>query len=45
MNIKLMEELENPPSFEDIMDEDFKMINELTLLASNIKKEVCVVFH
>ncbi len=45
MNIKLMEELENPPSFDDIMDEDFKMINELTLLASNIKKEVCVVFH
>ncbi len=40
-----MEELENPPSFDDIMDEDFKMINELTLLASKIKKEVCVVFH
>jgi hypothetical protein len=27
------------------MDEDSKMVNELTLLASSIKKEVCVVLH
>jgi hypothetical protein len=26
------------------MDEDFRMVNELTLSTSNIKKEVCVVF-
>jgi hypothetical protein len=25
------------------MDEDFGMVNELTLLASNIKKGICVV--
>ncbi len=27
------------------MDEDSRMINELTLLALSIKKEVCVVLH
>jgi hypothetical protein len=26
------------------MDEDFRMVNKLTLSATNIKKEVCVVF-
>ncbi len=41
MNTKLMEELENPPSFNKIMDEDLGMVNELTLLASNIKKGLC----
>jgi hypothetical protein len=45
MNTKLMEELENPTTFDNIMDEDSRMINELTLLASSIKKEVCVVLH
>jgi hypothetical protein len=38
MNTKLMEELENPPSFNKRMDEDLGMVNELTLLLSNIKK-------
>jgi hypothetical protein len=33
-----MEELENPPSFDNIIDEDSRMFNELTLLASSIKK-------
>jgi hypothetical protein len=36
MNTKLMEELKNPPSFDNIMDEDFGMVNELSLLALNI---------
>jgi hypothetical protein len=36
MNTKLMEELQYLPSFDNIMDEDFGMVIELTLLASNI---------
>jgi hypothetical protein len=43
-NTKLMEELENALTFDNIMDEDFWMFNELTL-ASNIKHEVSIVFH
>jgi hypothetical protein len=43
MNTKLMEELENAPTFDNIMNEDFWMFNELTL-ASNIKKEVSIFF-
>lgn len=45
MNTKLMEELKNTHTFDNIMDKDFRMFNELTLLASNIKKEVSIVFH
>ncbi len=45
MNTKLMEELENALIFNNIMDEDFRLFNELTLLASNIKKEVSIFFH
>jgi hypothetical protein len=44
MNTKSMEELENPPSFNKIMDEDFGMVNELTLLASNIIKGFLFLF-
>ncbi len=43
-----MEESLNLHSFDNIMDEDFGMVIELTLLASNIWKEVYVVldsFH
>jgi hypothetical protein len=36
MNTKLMKELQNPPTFDNIMDEDFGMVNKLTLLTSNI---------
>jgi len=43
MNKKLMEELQNPLNFDNIMDEDFGVVNELTLLVSNIRKEVYVV--
>jgi hypothetical protein len=39
-----MEELENALTFDNIMDEDFRLFNELTLLASNIKKEVSIFF-
>jgi len=35
---KINEELKNPSSFNKIMDEDLGMVNELTLLASSIKK-------
>jgi hypothetical protein len=34
MNTKVMEELENAFTFDNIMDEDFRMFNELTLLVS-----------
>ncbi len=43
MNTKLMEELQNHLSFGNIMDENFRMANELTLLAFNIQEEVYVV--
>ncbi len=43
MNTKLMEELQNHLSFGNIMDENFGMANELTLLAFNIQEEVYVV--
>lgn len=43
MNKNLMEELQNPLNFDNIMDEDFGVVNELTLLALNIRKEVYVV--
>jgi hypothetical protein len=45
MNTKLMEELQNHPSFGNIMDENFEMDNELTLMASNIQEEVYVVLY
>jgi hypothetical protein len=38
-----MEELQNHLSFGNIMDENFRMANELTLLAFNIQEEVYVV--
>jgi len=38
MNTKVMEELENAFTFDNIMDEDFRTFNELTLLVS-------IVFH
>jgi hypothetical protein len=44
MNTKLMEKLENALTFYNRLDEDFWMFNELTL-ASNMKKEVSIVFH
>jgi hypothetical protein len=33
-----MEKLQNPPCFDNIMDEDFGMVNELTMLDYNIQK-------
>jgi hypothetical protein len=45
MNTKLMKNFQNPPSFDNIMNEDFGMVNELSLLASNIQKEVYVVLN
>jgi hypothetical protein len=43
MNTKLLEELQNHFSFGTIMDEDFGMANELTLMASNTH-EKCMLF-
>jgi hypothetical protein len=38
--LKLKEENQVLPSFESLMDDDFIVSDELSLLASNIKREV-----
>ncbi len=40
MNLKLKEENEVVPSFDILMENDANVVNELALLASNIKREV-----
>jgi len=40
MNLKLMEENQVLPLFESLMDDDLVVSVELSLLASNIKREV-----
>jgi hypothetical protein len=40
MNLKLKEENEVVPSFDGLMENDANVVNELALLASNIKREV-----
>ncbi len=40
MNLKLKEENEVVPSFDSLMENDVNVVNELALLASNIKREV-----
>jgi hypothetical protein len=40
---KINGRIRKSPYFDNIMDEDFGMVNELSLLASNIQKEVYVV--
>ncbi len=41
ISLKLKNELENAPSFQTLMEEDFGVALELICLASNIRKEVC----
>jgi hypothetical protein len=43
MSLKLREELENAPSFQTLMEEDFGVALELICLVSNIRKEDCEV--
>jgi hypothetical protein len=40
MNLKLKEGNEIVPSFDSLMENDAIVVNELALLASNIKREV-----
>jgi hypothetical protein len=40
MRLKLKEETQVVPSFESLMDDDSIAINELSLLACNIRREV-----
>ncbi len=43
MSLKLKEKNQVFPSFENIMDDDSIVVNELVLLASNFRREVCGV--
>jgi hypothetical protein len=43
LSLKLKENNELLPSFQSLMKNEYGLVNELTLLASNIRKEVCGV--
>jgi hypothetical protein len=43
MCLKLKEEITNPLAQDNLIDDNSKVVIELAFLASNIKKEVCVV--
>ncbi len=43
ISLKLEAEFENAPSFQTLMDKDSSVVLELICLASNIRKEVCMV--
>jgi hypothetical protein len=43
MCLKLKEEITNPLAQDNLIDDNSKVVIELVFLASNIKKEVCVV--
>jgi hypothetical protein len=45
INLKLKVKHENALSFQTLMEEDFSMALELICLASNIKKEACMVLN
>ncbi len=45
LSLKLKENNELLPSFQSLMEDEFNLANELTLLASNIRKEVCDVLN
>jgi hypothetical protein len=45
MSLKLKGKNQVVPSFENIMDDDSIVANELVLLASNFKREVCGVLY
>ncbi len=44
-SLKLKENNELLPSFQSLVEDESSFANELTLLASNIRKEVCVVLN
>jgi hypothetical protein len=43
MSLKLKEENQVVPSFESLMDDDSIVIDELSLLACNIRREVIIM--
>jgi hypothetical protein len=45
MNLNLKKENQIVPSFESLMEKNSIIVDELVLLVSNIKKEVCDVLH
>jgi hypothetical protein len=45
MSLKLKEENQIIPSFESLMEDDSIISNELSLLASNVKREVINVLN
>jgi hypothetical protein len=44
MCLKFKEKIKNPLAQVDLINVDFKVVLELTLLSSNIKREICSVF-
>jgi hypothetical protein len=45
LSFKFRKNNEFLPSFQSLMEDEFGLVNELTLLASNIRKEVCGVLN
>jgi len=45
MCLKFTEEITNPSTLVSLIDDDFGITFELSLFASNIKKEVCGVLN
>jgi hypothetical protein len=45
ISLKLKEKLENAPSFQTLMEEDFGVALELICLVSNIRKKVCGILN
>ncbi len=45
MCLKLREEITSPYALDNLIDNDFEIIFELSLFASNIKREVCGVLN
>jgi hypothetical protein len=45
MSLKLKEENEIVPSFENLIEDDSIIVDELVLLVSNIRMEVCGVLN
>jgi hypothetical protein len=44
MCLKFKEKIRNPLAQDDLIDDEFKFVLELTLFTSNIKREICGIF-
>ncbi len=44
MCLKFKEKIRNPLAQVDLINDDFRVVLELTLFISNIKREICGVF-